>query len=336
MTVSVRSYLTVGVAALAASAVAVAPVHAPAQQSVGTAAVRISAAVQPLLQRVGTAAAVLGLVSASAPTTPKPAAASAGATPQASATANATGDWVANAWNFADYWISYGADLTQYVLGWVWPLSLIGDQAPILWYNLGSPIGDATVYGLIIPVLNDPLNWSVWSAGLTTVAQTTVTALVNTGVAEFNYFLGWLIPPLPPLPFPPLPIAAVPAKAGPAAAAALTAEVTAPTASPRTANPAHALRTPLVAAVEDAGAPATDAVEGTKKMVVDPTDVKADPQDQVKANATDTATPDVTSGGQEPVKDTGNSARDNTKKVRSAAGSSRDHSAKNRTHDSGE
>jgi hypothetical protein len=331
MTVSVRSYLTVGVAAIAASAVAVAPVQAPAPQSISTAAVRLSAAVQPLIEPVDTAAAVLGLVNAS---TPKPAAASAGATPQASATANATGDWVINAWNFADYWISYAADLTQYVLGWVWPLSLIGDQAPILWDNLGSPIGDATVYGLIVPVLNDPFNWSVWSAGLRTVAQTTVTALINTGRAEFNYFLGWLIPPLPPLPFPPLPIAAVPA--GPAAAAnALTAAVTTPTVSPRSVNPTHALRTRIVAAVEDAVAPVTDAVKGTQKAVVDPTDVNADPQDQVKADATDT--PDVTSGGQDAVKDTSNSVRDTAKKVRAAAGSARDHSAKKQAaHDSGE
>ncbi len=119
-------------AALAASAVAVAPVHAPAPQSATTAAVRLSAAVQPLVQPIDAAAAVLGLVSTPAPA--KPAAATT--TPQAAATANATGDWVASAWNFADYWISYAADLTQYALGWVWPLSYIGDQAPILWDNL--------------------------------------------------------------------------------------------------------------------------------------------------------------------------------------------------------
>ena len=59
MTVSVRSYLTVGVAALAASAVAVAPVHAPAPQSISTAAVRLSAAVQPLVEPANVAAGVL-------------------------------------------------------------------------------------------------------------------------------------------------------------------------------------------------------------------------------------------------------------------------------------
>jgi hypothetical protein len=132
---------------------------------------------------------------------------------------------VISACNFADYWISYGADLTQYVLGWVWPLSVIGDQALILWYNPGSPIGGATVYGLIVPVLNDPLDGSVWSAGLTIVAQTTVTVLVNTAVAEFNYFVGWLIPPLPPLPFPPLPIAAVSTLPAALAAPAATSTV---------------------------------------------------------------------------------------------------------------
>jgi hypothetical protein len=333
MTVSVRSYLTVGVAALAAGAVAVAPIHAPASQSISTAAVRLSAAVQPLLPPVDPAAVALGLFSATAPTTPKPAAASAGASPQASATANATGDWVISAWEWADYWIDYGADLTQYVLGWLWPLNYIGDQAPILWDNLGSPIGDATVYGLIVPVLNDPLNWAVWSAGLTIVAQTTVTALVNTAVAEFNYFVGWLIPPLPPLPFPPLPFAAVPTGPAAAAASALAAEVTTATESPRNVNPAHAPRTPVATAVEDAVAPVTDAVESTKKTVADPMDVTTDPQDQGTVDATDTPK----TGVQDAVKDTASSARATTKKARSAAGSARDHSEKKRAaHDSGE
>jgi hypothetical protein len=203
MTVTIRSYLTAGVAAVAASAVIMAPVQAPVPASISLDAVRLSAAVQPLIQPVDAAAKLLGLVTD--PVKPSTNTANTTLAAAAASTQSATGDWVISAWQFADYWINYGADLVQYALGWVWPLSLIGDQAPILWDNLGSPIGDATVYGLIVPVLNDPLNLSVWLNGFSIVAQTTVTALVNTAVAEFNYFVGWLIPPLPPLPFPPLP-----------------------------------------------------------------------------------------------------------------------------------
>ncbi|HTY29522.1 MAG TPA: hypothetical protein VMD51_15475 [Mycobacterium sp.] len=202
MTVGIRSYLTAGVAAVAASAVVTAPVQAPVPTSMSLDSVRLSAAVQTLIEPADAASKLLGLV-----TDPgKPSTNTATTTLAAAAsTQSAAGDWVISAWNWADYWIGYGADLVQYALGWVWPLSLIGDQAPILWDNLGSPIGDAAVYGLIVPVLNDPFNLSVWAKGLTTVASTTVTALVNTAIAEFNYFVGWLLPPLPPLPIPPLP-----------------------------------------------------------------------------------------------------------------------------------
>jgi hypothetical protein len=118
---------------------------------------------------------------------------------------NAASDFVTSAWNFADYWITYGVDVADYALGFIPGLGFIGDQINIVYDVLISPIGDSVVYGLIDPVLNNPLNPAVWVNGLVIVGSTTVTALVNTGVAEVNYFFGWLIPPLPTLPFPPLP-----------------------------------------------------------------------------------------------------------------------------------
>ena len=60
---------------------------------------------------------------------------------------------------------------------------------------------------------------------------------------------------------------------------------------PRNVNPAHALRTPIVSAVEDAVAPAAEAAGSTQNTVADPTDLKADAQDQSKADATQTDTP---------------------------------------------
>jgi hypothetical protein len=318
MTVSVRSYLTVGVAALAASAVAVAPVHAPAPQSATTAAVRLSAAAQPLVQPIDAAAAVLGLVSTPAPA--KPAAATT--TPQAAATANASaGDAIINAYNAIEPWVQWGFEVGAWAVGWVPYAGYFGSQINIA-YNTGEPLVQSWVYSFAYLIDG---NVSLIGPTLVNGIKQSVTNLVQ---GEIQWILGYL-PPLPPIP----PFAA--AQAGPAAAAtALAAAVTAPTASPRSVNPAHALRTPLVAAVEDAVAPATDAVERTKKTVVDPTDVQADLQEQDSADATETDAPqagtqDVNSGRQDSVKDT-------VKKVRSAAGSARGHSEKKRAaHDSG-
>lgn len=340
MAVSVRSYLTAGMAALAASAVVVAPVHPPLPSSISADAVRLSTAVQPLLQPANAAAAVLGLVSPPAPA--KPAAAAATTTPQAAATANATGDLVINAWNFADYWINYAADLTQYVLSWLWPLNYIGDQAPILWDNLGSPIGDATVYGLIVPVLNHPLDLSVWVAGLTYVAQASWTALVNTAVAEVNYFLGWLLPPLPPLPIPPFPFAAVPTVPTALAAAAPTSGTTAQasqTVAPSdgaASGTGHTRRDGVVAQVKSAVAAAADAVDSTAKTIAAPPKIDTTDQgagagshsDTPKAASTVSDAPDAGSGATDAGASTGKSGPDNAKKTHATGGSARDRKAR--------
>lgn len=311
MTVSVRSYLTAGVAATVVGAMAIAPMQPLTGRSISLDTTRLSAAVQQLANPVNTAAALLGVADPLAASSPSSAQnAITAATPSAAATANnAASDWVIAAWNWADYWISYGADLTQYVLGWVWPLSLIGDQAPILWNNLGSPIGDATVYGLIAPVLNDPLNPAVWSTGLTIIAQTTVAALVNTAVAEFNYFVGWLLPPLPPLPFPPLPFAAA---ASPAAASRAAAAAEQPAISSVGSGTAHSARPHVAKQTPDStdAAVITDVVTETTTQSASKT---AAAIKTTKADSTDAASDNSGStkagGNTGPKKSTAGSAR---------------------------
>ncbi|MGY4711137.1 hypothetical protein ACXDF8_16505 [Mycolicibacterium sp. CBM1] len=324
MIVSARSYLTAGVAALTASAIVIAPVQASSPAPSRVDSVRLSAAVQPLISPVTAAAALLGAPSPAASST-VPSAASDTASSQTAVAAasanNAASDWVISAWNWADYWISYGAELTQYVLGWVWPLSLIGDQAPILWDNFGSPIGDATVYGLIAPVLNDPLNPAVWSAGLTVVAQTIVAATVNTAVAEFNYFIGWILPPLPPLPFPPLPSAAATT-----AAAATSASATPATAADEPATPAvtsgtgHSAR-PRPAATQSSTVTSAEAVTSA-----DSTPATQDSGTPGQKSAGRKSTQDADSSS--PAGSTAKPARDTTTKTRSTAGSARAHAQK--------
>ena len=316
MTVSVRSYLTAGMAAVAASALTIAPVHIAAPQTFSVETLRLSAAVAPLVQPVTTAAAALGLVSEA----PKSAAAaSAASTPQAAATANsAAGDWVISAWNWIDYWVSYAADLTQYVLGWVWPLSLIGDQAPLLWNNLGEPIGNALVYGLIVPVLNDPLNPAVWGTGLSIVIQSTLVAAVNTVIAEAEYFIGWLIPPLPPLPFPPFPVAAV---ASPLAAAATSGG-----SADQSTDTAPAPDAPKATGHSARGT----AVKDTPSVAAAARSAQVADTGSTEPASTDTSSPAASKAG-DSSPDNGGTGQGNTgatKKSGSTGGSARAHKAK--------
>ena len=93
--------------------------------------------------------------------------------------------------------MSYGVDLAQYALQFIPYGYLIGNQVGIVYDTLVLPISDSVVYDLIIPVVNDPLNLASYVNGLVAVGSTTVNAFINFGIAEFNYFFGWLIPPLP-------------------------------------------------------------------------------------------------------------------------------------------
>ena len=113
---------------------------------------------------------------------------------------NAASDAIVSGYQFLRYWVTYGVQLADYVLGFVPFGYAIADQVNIFYYNLILPISDSVVYNLIVPVVNDPLNLASYIDGVIAVAQTSVNAAINTGVAEFNYFFGWLIPPLPPRP----------------------------------------------------------------------------------------------------------------------------------------
>lgn len=350
MTVSVRSYLTVGVAALAASAVAVAPVHAATPQAVSNAAVRLSAAVQPLVEPTNAAAAVLGVVSTPAPTPPKPAQTAAGspsaqAQTQAAVQANNTASNAIDAvYGVVRYWANYFAlELAPWALGWVPFGYLISDQIYIWYPTAVLPTVDSFVYDFLDPVVNDPLNPAVWAAGLTAVANTAGNGITTGIQQEINYVLSlqWL-----PFPIPPLPFAATKPSLPPAATAAtavqklrsLTSEGTVPTE--RVRPPAETRRV----------VPATaTAVETTTESVADPTDVKADPTvagvDSLDQDTRDVTQPDtpkspsraMTSSVKDGVKDTANAVRGATRKAPSTAGSARDHSVKKRAaHNSGD
>lgn len=313
MTVSVRSFLTVGMAALTAGAVAVAPVHTPAPEALTTATVRLSAAVQPLLQPVTAAAAVLGQVSAPAPAPT----AAATPTPQASATANnAASNAIINLYNFAEPWVQWGFAVGAWALSYV-PIAGYFAQQVNIAYATGEPIVGSWVYSLA--ALLDGQIGQIPQILVAGVQQ----AVNNFIQGEIQWISGYL-PPLPP--FPPL-AATAPSKVAAAAAATVEA-VQAPAA--RNVNPARAARAGVagVARAAAAVAPAADAVEST------PTE---SPKTAVKSVTS--AVQDAVTEVKDTVKDTVNSVRDSAKKTRSSAASgaasgaasSRDHTDRSRS-----
>jgi hypothetical protein len=201
MSGSVRTRLTVGIAAITASAVVLAPTTAPTPrpdaQGLSAPRVALAAAVKPLVvtpmtpKQLDTARTVIGRIDPKA----------ASLLPQAApAPLNAASNSIASAYEWLQGWISYGVDLAQYALQFIPYGYLIGNQIGIVYDTLVLPISDSVVYDLIIPVVNDPLNLASYVNGAVAVGSTTINAFINFGIAEFNYFFGWLIPPLPPLP----------------------------------------------------------------------------------------------------------------------------------------
>lgn len=206
MSTSVRTYLVAGAAAATATAIALTPVQAaPADIAVPAhptsaepqltqamidllaAASRMTAAVNPKLPSESGAAPALGVA---------PAAATTGEV----GVQNAASDWLTAGYQFIQYWVDYGVDLAQWVLGWVPFGYLIGDQVGLFYDYLIRPIADNIFYEAVVPIVNDPLNFGVWWNSIGNAIGSSIGDAINFGIAEFNYFFGWIIPPLPPLP----------------------------------------------------------------------------------------------------------------------------------------
>ena len=212
MTVSVRAYLTAGMAAAVVGAAAIAPAQPSTPSSISAHSLRLSAAVQPLVSQVNAAAATLGQADG-VTTAQQPRA-------QASATAdNSASDAIDSAYNVIMYWANYWAnDLGPYLLGWVPFGYLISDQIQI-WFNTFTvPVSASFVYDFLDPVVNDFWNPTVWRDGLTALAQTTWNSFGATVNQEIAYVISlqWFPIPLPPLP--PLPFAALKTPAAAASA----------------------------------------------------------------------------------------------------------------------
>ena len=244
MTMSVRSYLTAGLAAATVSALAAVPVSTATPTTITLPSIELSAAVLPLIQPATLAAgAVLG--AATEATKPAAAASAASALAPAAAASASGGDAIINAYNAVEPWAQWGFEVAAWAVSYLpWPVGLLGQQVNIA-YNSGEPVVQAVVYSfaylidgqvsLIGPTLAD---------GLKTSAN-------NFVQGEINWFLSFF-PPLPPISFPVFPGAAVASRA-----ASLRAGTAVPPAATDTGTPTAGTGTTTEGAAPTTGATAT-------------------------------------------------------------------------------
>ncbi|MGV0811707.1 hypothetical protein ABQF34_07060 [Mycolicibacterium boenickei] len=206
MSTSVRNYLVAGAAAATATAIALAPVQA-APADIAVPAHPTSNQPQLTQAMVDLLAAASRMTAAVAPKLPDQTggAPALGVAPAAAATGevgvqNAASDWLTAGYEFIQYWVDYGVELADWVLGWIPGGYLIGDQINIFYWDLIRPIANGYFYGWLVPVVNDPLNLNVWWNGFVNTVDAAINAGIDFGISEFNYFFGWILPPLPPLP----------------------------------------------------------------------------------------------------------------------------------------
>ena len=116
---------------------------------------------------------------------------------------NAASDVIDSVYSFTRYWANYVAlDLGPWLINWIPFGYLVSDQIDI-WYNaFVLPVVDSFVYKFLDPVVNQPLDPSVWWNGAWAIADAALKG-VGAGIAgeiDYVFSLGWLPFPLPPLP----------------------------------------------------------------------------------------------------------------------------------------
>jgi hypothetical protein len=187
MTVSARSYLAAGLAAVTLSAATVVPMASPRPDVVIMGSLDLTATVSPLIQP---------LVPAAAAAVPGPAAAATGS----------PGDTIINAYNYLEPWVAYGFELADWALGFVpgvWWVSPAVDLA----YFTAEPIVQSLVYSFAFLI-----------DGQAELIGPTLQTGVNEAATNFvTYSFYWFTSLVPLPPFPPFPIFPV-ASVAPAAA----------------------------------------------------------------------------------------------------------------------
>ena len=306
MTVSARSYLAAGLAAVTLSAATVVPMASPRPDVVIMGSLNLTATVSPLIQP---------LVPAAAAAVPGPTAAATGS----------PGDTIINAYNYLEPWVAYGFELADWALGFV-PVVWWVSPAVDLAYFTAEPIVQSLVYSFAFLI-----------DGQAELIGPTLQIGVNEAATNFvTYSFYWFtsLVPLPPFPpFPIFPVASVaPATASVASRVArvtssATAEIeTATDVDTETAD-AGSTEQPDAAGTT-AAEPGTIAAEAptarpapgrssraqrTTANVAPPMTVTAQTRIDTPTSAAETADP----AAAKPVKASGRAARDAARAARS-------------------
>ena len=306
MTVSARSYLAAGLAAVTLSAATVVPMASPRPDVVIMGSLDLTATVSPLIQP---------LVPAAAAAVPGPTAAATGS----------PGDTIINAYNYLEPWVAYGFELADWALGFVpgvWWVSPAVDLA----YFTAEPIVQSLVYSFAFLI-----------DGQAELIGPTLQTGVNEAAANFvTYSFYWFtsLVPLPPFPpFPIFPVASVaPAAASVASRAArvassATAEIETATGVATEAADAGSTEQPdaAVTTAAEAGTAAAEAptarpapgrssrAQRTAANVAPPMTATAQTRIDAPTSAAETADPPAA----KPVKASGRAARDAARAARS-------------------
>jgi hypothetical protein len=162
-------------------------------------------------------------------------------------------DAIKNTYNVVEPWAAYGAELTQYVLGFIPGLWWVAPGVDLAYFTI-EPLVQAGVYTLADVI---GLNFAQIGPDISTGVETSISNAVTYGLAWLNSLVP--LPPLPP--FPPFPGAAVDAGtvSVPAAAAVQTAALEADATIAGTSEAPVEKAAPVLEAVPAEAAPVTEA-----------------------------------------------------------------------------
>jgi hypothetical protein len=286
MHVGARSFVTAGVAAVAASAVALTPAVVPKPPDITVPAVHLSAAQVTPPTGADIAAAINQFASTAA-----------AAAPSSAAQTTSPGDAIIAVWQAAVPIITSGVALTEFGLSFLPGLALIGCQigdeagrcpgsnfsltapsSPWFYGNVVLPVANAVVEDLIAPVVDNPLDLTSYINGITAVGSALTTGLATFANGELQYLFGTLFPPIPLLTtVPPLPPFVPPTDS------AATAQVT---STPLAASPLSAAVKPAATAPSNS----TSAGTGTPKDATNTAGVADPPVTASKTAGVNTGT----------------------------------------------
>ena len=175
------------------------------------------------------------------------------AAPEASSVTTPIEDAIKNTYNFIEPWVAYGAELTQYVLGFIPGLWWVAPGVDLAYFTI-EPLVQAGVYTFADVI---GLNFAQIGPDISTGVQSSINNAITYGLAWLNSLVP--LPPLPP--FPPLPGAAVDAGtvSVPAAAAVQTAAFEAEATIAGTSEAPVEKSAPVLDAAPAEAAPVTEA-----------------------------------------------------------------------------